>query len=306
MPEKNGLIFEPAGLDDYDRIWPYTSVYGEGSCQHSPVSMYSLSEKYGDSVCVEDGFLYTLRSRLCDDTYRVYLAPMGGGDLKGAYLKILEDAAANGRKAKFQTLTEKAAAFLSDAFPGRFEITENRDYAEYFCLTQATASFAGGLLKRRRREAHNFWHLYGDRVAVTKIRPEDHAEILDFEEAWLAMSEESHDTDALRIEYRMIRRQMEHYEDLRLSGIVLRIDGKVEGFGYGTKLNDRVYDVIVEKGNRSVQNISRVLRQEATRQCAMDCEYVNIEEDVGVPGLRALKNAYCPEYLLRKFVAIER
>ena len=117
MPEEHGMIFEPAGLDDYGRIWPYTSVYGEGSCQHSPVSMYSLSEKYGDSICEEDGFLYTLRSRLCDDTYRVYLAPMGGGDLKGAYLKILEDAAANGRKAKFQTLTEKAAAFLSDAFP---------------------------------------------------------------------------------------------------------------------------------------------------------------------------------------------
>ena len=64
--------------------------------------------------------------------------------------------------------------------------------------------------------------------------------------------------------------------------------------------------MIVEKGNRSIQNISRVLRQEATRQCAMDCEYVNIEEDVGVPGLRALKYAYCPEYLLRKFVAVER
>ena len=72
------LLFEPVRLEDTGRIYRYTSVYGEGSCQHSPVSMYSLWEKYEDCVCEGDGFLYTLRRRLCDETYRVYLAPLGG------------------------------------------------------------------------------------------------------------------------------------------------------------------------------------------------------------------------------------
>ncbi len=306
MPENGNLAFRAVGLEDYGRIWPYTSKYGEGSCQHSPVSMYSMSEKYGDSVCEEDGFLYTLRSGLCDGEYRVYLAPLGGGDLKAAYQRILDDAAAYGEKVKFHTLTETAAAFLGEAFPGRFEITENRDLAEYFCRTESTATFAGGPLQRRRREVHTFWHTYGDRASFTRIGPEDIPDILAFERRWLSVSEETRDSSALRIESRMIEKQLEHFDELHLSGVVLRIDGAVEGFSYGTKLSDTCFDGLVEKGNREVPHISKVLRQESVKQCAMDCEYVNMEEDVGVPGLRVVKMSYCPEYLLRKFIAVEQ
>ena len=305
MPD-DSLTFDPVALEDYGRIWRYTSVYGEGSCQHSPVSMYSLSEKYGDSVCERDGFLYTLRSRMCDDEYRVYLAPFGGGDLKAAYQAILDDAAAHGKKVKFHTLTESAADFLASAFPGRFLSEEDRDLAEYFCRTESTATFAGGQLQRRRREVHTFWHQYGDRASIHPITPEDMDDILDFKQRWLSMSEYSHDMAALGIESRMIDRQLEHFDELKLTGIVLRIDGWVEGISYGTKLSDRYFDGLVEKGNRNVPHIAKVLRMESAKQCAGDCEYFNMEEDVGVPGLRAVKMSYCPEYLLRKFIVVER
>ena len=45
---------------------------------------------------------------------------------------------------------------------------------------------------------------------------------------------------------------------------------------------------------------------ESGRQSAKGCEYFNLEEDLGIPGLRAMKIAYQPEYLLRKFIAEER
>ena len=111
------MKFLPVMPEDYDRIYPFTSAFGEDSCQHSPVSMYSLSEKYGDQFCIRDGVLYTLRSRLCDENYRVYLAPLGGGESKEMFGRILADAAAYGKKVKFITLTEKAAAALREAFP---------------------------------------------------------------------------------------------------------------------------------------------------------------------------------------------
>ena len=101
------------------------SVYGEGSCQHSFVSMYSLGEKYGDQVCIRDDTLYTLRGNLCDDEYRVYLAPMGQ-ELKTAFRTIRLDAAEYGKKVKFLTLTEGYAEALRDAFPDQFLIQEDR------------------------------------------------------------------------------------------------------------------------------------------------------------------------------------
>ena len=306
MPESLKLDFKPVTIDDYDRIYPYTSVYGEGSCQHSPVSMYSLREKYGDAVCIKDGFLYTLRTNLCDDIFRVYLAPLGGGDLKAAFGNIISDAREHGRRVKFLSLTQKYAEALGELFPGSFDIKEERDIAEYMFKSEVMAYFTGPELSKRRREVNSFWHKYGDRASVDRIVPEDMPDIMRFEKRWLAQSKENHDMAALERESRMIRDQLEHFERLHLSGIVIRIDEVIFGFGYGTRLGDLCYDAIIEKGDRNIPYIYKVLRSESVKQCGLDCTYVNMEEDVGIPGLRALKSAYKPAYLINKFIATER
>ena len=300
------LQFQSVTPEDYDRIYPYTSAFGEGSCQHSPVSMVSLAEKYGDCVCIRDDTLFTLRKNLCDETFRVYLAPLGSGDPQKAYGQILSDAAAYGKRARFLTLTERAADELRAAYPDRFEISEDRDLAEYFYHTAQMGTFSGSDLRKRRGEIHTFWHRYGDRATVVPITAADVNDILAFEDAWLEQNKETHDGDALEREARMIELQMRLFTPLHLSGVVVRIDGEVKGFGYGTKLSGQFYDAIAEKGDKAVPYIYRVLRQESVKQCAMDCAYVNMEEDVGVPGLRALKLAYRPAYLLKKFAATEK
>ena len=97
------LNFHPVTLEDYDVVWKYMSKHGEGSCQHSFVTMFSLYEKYGDAICEQDGFLYVLREHLCHDDVRVYLAPMGDGDRKEAFEMILEDAHSYHAVVEFQT-----------------------------------------------------------------------------------------------------------------------------------------------------------------------------------------------------------
>ena len=305
MKYEEKLGFKPVTPDDYDRLYPYTSAYGEGSCQHSPVSMCSLTEKYGDSACIEDDVLYILRSHLCDDTYRVYLAPLCGKNMEAAFGRIIADAHSYGRKVKFVTLTERAAAVLQKAYPGRFDYEENRDMAEYIYRSSIMSEFSGGELNKRRAEVHTFWNTYGDRASVTRIRPEDFEACLAYERKWLADNLETHDRETLLRDARMIDWQIARFDALHLTGVILRIDGRTCGFCYGTNLGN-TYDVIVEKAERTVPHSFKVLRQESAKQCAADCTYVNMEEDVGLPGLRALKNAYKPEYLLKKFIVTER
>ena len=299
------MTFRPVSIDDYDSVYGYMSRFGEGSCQHSFVSMYSLFEKYGDSIYEDGVFLYVLRSHLCGDTFRVYLAPFGEGDLRAAYQNILDDAHAHGLRARFVTLTETHADFLSQAFPGRFEIVEDRNLAEYIYRTDQMAALSGGKLAKRRKEAHQFWNTYGDRACVTPITADDFDEILAYEQAWLNQNGDNPDIQSLAREARTIQKQLRNFDALRLSGVVLRIDGRVCGYSYGTPLSDDFYDALIEKGDRSLVYAYRVLRQESVRQCAMAQKYVNLEEDIGIEGLRALKLAYQPEFLLRKFIATE-
>lgn len=300
------LDFHFPELEEYDTVHPYLAEYGEGSCQHSFVTMYTLHEKYGDQICIQDSFVYTLRSHMCDDQYRVYLAPLGSGDREAAFRNILEDAHRFGKKAKFFSLTPSAAEFLQTHFPEQFDYQEDRDLAEYMYSTAVMSELSGSALVKRRREAHKFWSTYGDRATVKPITKQDHPEIIAFEVQWLQQNMEHHDTFALEREAKAIRQQLQYFDELHLSGVVLRLDEIVRGFGYGTPLSDTFYDALIEKADKDLLFPYRVLRMESVKQCAMSQTYVNMEEDVGVEGLRQLKLAYKPDYLLHKYVVTEK
>ena len=89
------LSFVPVSLAHKPIVDRHMRACGEGSCQHSFTSLFTLREKYGSMICERDGFLFILREGLCRNGERVYLAPMGDGDLKAAYAAILKDASAH-------------------------------------------------------------------------------------------------------------------------------------------------------------------------------------------------------------------
>lgn len=299
------LDFHPVMLNERQLVDQYMSEYGEGSCQHAFVTMYALHEKYGDEICEKDGFLYVLRSGLCDETYRVYLAPMGSGDLSDAFRTVLEDAHSHGCKAKFFTLTQKTAAFLDEHFPGAFSIQNDRDLAEYFFSTKQLSAFSGGSFKQKRKELHQFQNTYGDRLSFSPITAADIPEILTYEEAWLAENLESHDEHALSCEQRCIIRVLTHWQELGVSGSVMRIDGCVRGFFLGFPLNETCFDGMFEKCDKSLRFSYRAMMNEVGRHCAGRYPYLNAEEDLGIEGLRTMKLAYNPVFLLEKYIASE-
>lgn len=300
------FIFNSLTFNDYDKVYNYMSQYGEGSCQHSFVSMYILHEKYGDMICEKDGFLYVLRSHLEDEEYRVYLAPMGDGNLKEAYQNILDDAHHYNKKAKFITLTEKHKCFVEDNFPEVFETYFDRDLSEYIFSTEKMMTYPGKDMKKRRLEANSFRRTYEGRIDIKVIEESDFADILEFQKIWMEQNIENHDEEDLKREFRSIKIQFDNYDKLHLSGIVLRIDGAVQGYEVGTILNDNYYDAIIEKGNKELRHIHKVLRQEYCIRCVNPSKYYNIEEDLGIEGLRLMKNIYHPEFLLDKYVVNER
>ncbi len=300
----NTLNFQSVTLQDKASIDRFLYPYGENSCQHSFTQMFALSEKYGDQFCICDDMIYFLRSMLGDETYRVYLSPMGSGDLKQAYLNVLEDAHRHGRKVKFMTLTESKAEFVRTAFPNLFEITEEPDYFEYVYDNRVISEYAGSQMHSNRRHARNVWKTYGGRMSVHRITPEDLPEIDRLDREWIEENREDHDEFALRRERREMQIHLQNYDALGMDGVVVRIDGEIQGFVYGAPLSHECYDFIVEKANRSVRNLGRVLNQELAR-LTPDFPLSNWEETVGVEGLRHFKELYHPVQIIKKYKVVE-
>lgn len=300
------MLFRGIAVGDYDKIQHYCDQFGENSCQHSFINMFTLSEKYGSQYCEEDGFLYVLRSRLCGDGFRTYLFPMGDGNRRAAVEHIIEDAHSHQMKTRFQTVTEKKREWLHQEFPDTFVSREIRDYAEYLHLSSNLACLPGRKFSGKRSEAKKMRRMYEGRMEETLLCREAFDEVFDFEKKWLEVSQKTHDAEALRLEYREIEKQLANFETLRISGLILRIDGVIQGFVYGAPISENCYDVLIEKGNREIPHIYRILHQDIVRMCAMDYMYINREEDVGVPGLRASKLSYKPDILLSKYIVEEK
>lgn len=299
------MFFRSITINDYDLVWKHCSRYGENSCQHSFINMFTLFEKYGSEISADDDFLYVLRGHLCTESERVYLFPMGGGDAKSAVERILEDAHSHSARVRFETVTSEKAAWLEREFPGVFSIRENRDYAEYIHLSDNLANLPGKAFASKRYDANLFRRKYEGRMSEIIITKEHIAEILDFERKWLCENQESHDKEALELEYREIELQLKYFDELKISGLIIRIDGITQGFVYGAPISDECYDVLIEKGNREFNDIYRILHQDIVRLCAMDYKYINREEDVGAEGLRKAKLSYKPDILLNKYIAAE-
>ena len=300
------LSFVPVTLTSKPTVDRYMRAYGEGSCQHSFTSLFTLREKYGSMICERDGFLFILRKGLCRNGERVYLAPIGDEDLKGAYDAILNDAAAHQCRAVFNTLTENQTAFLKEAFPGRFCYTELRDYAEYIYLTEHLIRMKGKKLADKRNKINKILRSYGERLEVRHLGAGDSEEVLRFEEKWFRDNSTNRDKDALEQEMRTIRLQMEHFDLLGLNGIGVRMDGEMIAFAYGVPLNNSCFDGLIAKADCTViPNLYKYLYWQISCICAAPYPYFNWEEDVGVKGLRGIKTEYGPAVLMRKYLVRE-
>ena len=307
------LDFQPLTLDMKGMIDSYNFKYGENSCQHSFVSSFCLYGKYGDMFCESDNFLFTLRSKLCNDKERVYLFPHGNYEdtdgIKNALQKICDDAHEKKCKVKFETLTERAKNIVEKLFPEKFSIESSRDYSEYVYSVEKLISLRGGELAKKRNNINKFSRDYKDRYRVEKISPEYFYEIKKFQADWLK-DKNSADPDPLHqrqlnFENDEINIALENFDALGLDGIVLFIDEKLRGYVFGSPMSKNCFDEIVNKGERNIPNISRVLVNKFVKLCCNGYEYINREEDLGVAGLRQVKTDYKPDFMIDKFVLRE-
>ena len=305
------LSFQPLSLTRRSETLPYYHAYCGNSCQHSFVSSYCMRGKYGDQTALYDGALYTLRALLCNQNRRVYLFPLcdlsDDAAVRRAVENVLEDAHAYGCSVSFETVIAEAAEKLERLFPGRFDIQENRDYSEYLYTYDKLALLPGHEMASKRHDLNTFERDYGGRYAVRRIETAEQLEEIRRFQAWWKAEKNLRDAEDVQLELEdaAIRIGLAEFFELGLSGIIVYIDWRVAGYAYGAALSETCYDVMIEKGDRSVADIYKILNRDLVRMCCGGMTYINREEDLGVPGLRKAKLSYKPDILLSKFIARE-
>ena len=219
--------------------------------------------------------------------------------------KILAFFAERERPVYLMWLEKDYAAFLrgDGQTLAAFDVTDDRDNADYVYLAEKLMTLAGRKLHSKKNHLNAFHKLYpqAEYLPITQeLIPACRKEL----ESWYTMrSEELEDDPFIGYERAAIHEVFDNYEAFQLKGGVLRIDGRVVAFTFGEQLNTDTAVIHVEKADPNVRGAYPAITQGFVSHAWSDMTYINREEDMGLPGLRKAKESYKPEKMIEKFNA---
>lgn len=176
-----------------------------------------------------------------------------------------------------------------------FRLEENA--GDYVYDVNMHATLKGKKMQKRRNHYNAFIKEYGDRYEYRLYDSSQKQEVLSFLRSWMS----SHDhLEDLKLEYNGIEEMLEYYDELNLMGGCVYIDDKIEAFTLASRLSDKTVQIHVEKANRDIRGLYVALFK-SFLNTHVGYQFVNREDDLGIPELRKAKMDLQPLYRLRKF-----
>jgi hypothetical protein len=181
-----------------------------------------------------------------------------------------------------------------------FNIREMRDNWDYLYAVQDLSDLPGSKYYAKRKNIKNCLATYNP--TYKPITEEIVNQCLQLQTKWCDLR--SCDTiPGLEAEHRAIKETFLHFSDWTVFGGAVLVDGAVEAFTLGEWLNKDAAVIHFEKANPNIPGLYQVINQWFCTQTLQDFQYVNREQDLGVPGLRRAKLSYHPTTFIEKYVA---
>ncbi|MBW6515018.1 MAG: DUF2156 domain-containing protein [Candidatus Cloacimonetes bacterium] len=180
-----------------------------------------------------------------------------------------------------------------------FEVVKDLNTADYIYLSERLAKLSGKKLQKKKNLISQFLRANGD-YEVHDLSPTDGEECLQFSDEW----KEEHPEDkekGYKYEREAMRRAFQYFDRLALSGLVIRHNKKIIAFSIFSELKEDMAIIHFEKFARDVKGSAQIINWETAKHLNKNYQYINREEDMGIPGLRKSKLSYQPLMLLDSY-----
>jgi len=181
--------------------------------------------------------------------------------------------------------------------PARYLV--ERSLPDYIYRTADLIDLQGNAYKTKRSEINQFRRTYPNHRMET-LNANHHEGIRALVNTWLKnrlqyltgqdIADFFHTVEQER---QAIERALNHYDTLGLTGLVILIDDRLEGFTFGERITPDVGNVLVEKTNFAIPGSAQYLFREFAKTFT-DCTYLNVGDDLGLENLRRVKMSYRP------------
>jgi len=222
-----------------------------------------------------------------------YLAPYETEDFTGMLDRLTAYERARGGKTFRFLNTERVPA----GFPQGFAAAPRRDLYDYLYRAEDLTAFGGRAYAAKRNQVSQFKR--GHAWRFEPLSPGNRGACLAVADEWKAL----HGTGGLiGAEHTAIERMLAIPKDYGQSGGVLYADDKPVAFAIGSHPRAALLDIVAEKALPGYTGVySAIIQLYAQYAYSLSpFEFINREEDMGLPNLREAKRQLKPVRLIEK------
>lgn len=179
-----------------------------------------------------------------------------------------------------------------------FIIEPEREHFDYVYLRDDLAKLAGRKYHGKKNHVNKIMQTHA--CTYAEINETYIQDCLAMQDTWCTCHKCAEDMNLMG-EWGAIGDLLKHFQNLKVQGSVILINGKVEAFTIGELLNEQTAVVHIEKANTGINGLYTLINQQCCEKAWQNVSYVNREQDLGNEGLRQAKLSYHPDYLSEKF-----
>lgn len=306
LKEKELIIFKDIDIDAKDKLQPYFDMVDYEACEYCFATLYMWQHLYKTGYYIGDGFA-VLIGEYEGDTFSIL--PLCSKDKLPQVIDfVLNYFESIESKLYFRGITQEIVDDLKEYYPGRFEYIEERDLFDYVYDAESMRTLAGRKNQKKRNHINYFLKEYEGRFEYKLLDKNNFDECLDLVKQWADNKEENNEYDeGMDDELIGIKKIFNNYDILKFNVKIggIYIDGKLEAFTIGELLNPNMALIHIEKANPNIRGLYPFINQQFLVNEFSDVEFVNREEDLGIPGLRKAKLSYHPIRFVEKYTVKE-
>ncbi len=287
------IEFKSFRIEDRDYIDSFFKVHHYEGIDCSFNTLFLWQKAHNTQWAVEDGILFI---RAGDGQNTFFMPPFAGeGASFSRGLEIIHEyLEKEGKPFILKAASPWVVEQIKAHCPDKYDFLPDRDNWEYVYRTEDMINLPGKKFRMKKNHLNGFLRQYGDYQyeSITTENMEDAKQgIAEWFERHGDIEEEE---DAMKLCF-------DNWEALKMRGAIIRIYGKVEAFTNGDLVNPQVAHIMFEKANPNIRGLYQAINRDFLIHEFAETEFVNREEDLGIPGLRQAKLEYNPDHFAEKY-----
>ncbi|ABN51481.1 MAG TPA: DUF2156 domain-containing protein [Hungateiclostridium thermocellum] len=295
------LDFKPIELKDRELFHEYLKDYDFLTYEYSFLTLYIWRKMYNTEFAIVDDTIVIKKRTANNGTY--FMQPIGADKSKIADITL-----------KLNTLRKNNPDFkylygdvetpfleqLHENFGNLVTSHEDKNNFDYIFNSKDLIKLSGKKYHRKKNQYNQFIKKYDYRIEEIQS-PEVIKNCIDLSLKWYDYK--SLQSEQLKNEQKAI---FDIFSNIKIfnniKGIAVYVNNEIAGFAIGEKLNSKMATVHFEKGNYNFSGIYPFLNKSLVEIFFRDVEFINLQEDLGLEGLRRAKSAYQPIKLEKKYL----